>query len=283
MEFSVLLRNILYHFGVSEWLRAWIVDGVWMGISSVLAFIPQTVIFFFLLDALKESGYLARAALVMDDVFRHFGISGKVTAPLLVGFGCAVSAVTEAKTQEDTEKQITLASLPFIPCGSRLSVILLTASEFFKANPTVFSISLYFVCLGATLFSVTLFHRKDHREAPPLILELPKYRIPRFTNLLRETKRKFKDFLIRAGTYVLLSCVVVNLLAMITPRLQPTMDFEESILVILGETAAPIFSVLGFADGKLIASLASGFFTKESIVSTIRILMPGGLSSSVSK
>ena len=283
MEFSDKLHNILYHFGVSEWLRAWVVEGVWRGISSVLAFIPQTVIFFFLLDALKESGYLARAALVMDDFLRYFGISGKATSPLLVGFGCAVSAVTETETQEDTEKEITLAALPFIPCGSRLSVILLVASEFFEANSTVFAISLYFVCLGAALFSVLLFRHKNHREAPPLIMELPKYRIPRFTNLLREAKRKIKDFLIRAGTYVLLSCVVVNLLAMITPQLQPTMNFEESILVLLGEAASPLFSILGFADGKLIAALASGFFTKESIVSTVRILMPGGLSTSLSK
>ena len=280
---SVHLQNALEHFGVSEWLQTFVTDGIWTGVCSVLTFIPQTAIFFFLLGALKDSGYLVRAALVMDDFLRRFGISGKVTVPLLTGFGCAVPAVSEMQKQEETEKEITLVSLPFIPCGARLSIILYIASEFFEPHSAVFAMSLYGICLGATLFSIILFHQKNNEEAPPLIMELPKYRIPRLTNLFRETKNKLKDFLIRAGTYVFLSCVVINLLAMLTPNMHPTTNPKESILVIAGETVAPLFSLLGFADGRLIAALASGFFAKETIVSTMRILIPSSPDSVISK
>ena len=277
------LQHTLCHFGVSEWLQAFVTDGIWMGVCSVLTFIPQTAIFFFLLGALKDSGYLVRATLVMDDFLRRFGISGKVTIPLLTGFGCSVPAVAETKKQEDAEKEITLISLPFIPCGARISIIFFIASEFFETNSAVFAILLYCICLGATLFSIILFHQKTTEEVPPLIMELPKYRIPRLTNLFRETKNKLKDFLIRAGTYVFLSCVIINLLAMLTPNMQPTTNPKESILVIAGETIAPLFSLLGFGDGRLIAALASGFFAKETIISTIRILIPNGLDSVISK
>lgn len=280
---SAHLQILLCQFGISKWLQAWITDGVWMGVSSVLSYIPQTAIFFFLLGVLKESGYLIRAALVIDDCLRRFGISGKATLPLLTGFGCTASAVTATEEQEDTEKESTLVSLPFIPCSARLPIILLVTTEFFETNSAVLATFLYIVCLLATLFSITLFHRKSHGEAPPLILELPEYQLPCLTNLFREIQSKLKDFLIRAGTYVFLSCAIVNLLAMLTPDLRPTMNTNESILVMTGERAAPLFSILGFGDGRLIAALASGFFAKEAIVSTIHILIPSGLHSVMPK
>ena len=281
---SVYLQNWLLSLSVSAWLCHFLVDGIWMGIASVLSFIPQTAILFFLLAVLEDSGYLARAVSALDHFMKYLGVSGKAVIPLIIGFGCTVPAVLATSTLEDSEKERTAASLPFIPCNARLPVILLLASSFFEEHSALFAISLYLLCVGVSFLSLSYYKSKEpSADAPPLIMELPRYRMPRLVNLLREVKNKLKDFLIRAGTVVFLSCVTVDLLAMLKPDLHPITNSNESILAHLGNTVAPFFSLFGFGDGRIVAALAAGFFAKESIVSTIQILIPEGLSAVISQ
>lgn len=271
----------LTHAGVSEWLCLFLTDGIWMGVASVLAFIPQTAILFLLLAMLEDSGYLARAVFVMDNCMRRIGVSGKAIIPMIIGFGCTVPAVMATTTLEEHEKKRTIASLPFIPCNARLPIILFIASSFFEHHQAWICILLYFLCILATILSALLF-QKQKEEVPPILMELPKYRFPRPVSLLREVKNKLKDFFVRAATVVFLSCVIVDLLALLTPDLTPIAKGEMSILALLGEKIAPLFSFLGFGDGRIAMALAAGFFAKESIVSTIQILIPEGLSAVIS-
>ncbi len=276
---SSLLKTFFLRIGIGEYLCRFLTDGVWMGVASVLSFMPQTAILFFLLAAMEDSGYLARAVFVMNAFMRKFGVSGKSIIPMLIGFGCTVPAIMATATLEESEKEKTVSSLPFIPCNARLPVIVLTANTFFPAHPTLFAIALYALCLLVSVISLILSRRNTGEARMPSISELPKYHIPQPAKLFREVKDKLRDFLIRAGTVVFLSCVIVDLLAMLTPQFSPAIDPKDSILAHIGDIIAPLFSAFGFAEGRLIAALASGFFVKESIVSTIGILIPEGLSS----
>ncbi len=280
-EISAYMRTFLLYLGVNDLACRFLTDGVWMGVAEVLSFIPQTAILFFLLAVLEDSGYLARAAFVMDDFMRRLGLSGKAIIPMLIGFGCTVPAVMSTVTMDEREKEASVMSLPFIPCNARLPVIVMIASSFFPEHTVFFAIALYFLCIVTAFLSSLLYKRKS-QSITPLIMELPKYRMPQSVSLFREVKNKLRDFFIRAGTVVFLSCVIVDLMAMLTPTLRPATNGQESILAHLGNQLAPLFSPFGFADGRLIAALAAGFFAKESIVSTIQILIPEGLPAVLS-
>ncbi len=280
-ELAAALRTFLLNLGINDFICRFLTDGVWMGVASVLAFIPQTAVLFFLLAFLKDSGYLARAALVTDRLVRHFGLSGRALIPILLGFGCTVPAIMSTNTPDQQEKEAILMSLPFIPCNARFPVIVLISSSFFPKHTALFATALYFLCIITTFLSSLLYRRKN-QVLTPLVMELPKYQLPRPKVLFDEVKQKLCDFLIRAGTVVFLSCVIVDLMAMLTPTFQPAASGQESILAHLGNQIAPLFVPFGFSDGRLIAALAAGFFAKESIVSTIRILIPEGLPSILS-
>ncbi len=274
------LKGLLQSMNVHPFLCRFLTDGVWKGISSVLSFIPQTAILFCLLAVLEDSGYLSRAAFVMDSVMRPLGVSGKAIIPMLIGFGCTVPAVMSTVTLDDREKKAVAASLPFVPCSARLPVIVMISSAFFPNHRASFAVLLYLICMLVTLLSLLICRRAE--PASPLILELPKYRLPHMRSLVREVRNKLRDFIIRAGTVVFLSCIAVDLLAMLKPDLTPAVTSEESILAHLGNIAAPLLRPLGFSDGRLISALAAGFFAKESIVSAIQMLIPEGIASVLS-
>ncbi len=279
---SSYLKGFLEGIGTDELLTRLLTEGIWKGVSAVLSFIPQTVILFFLLAWLEDSGYLARAAFVMDPLMRRFGVSGRAIIPMLIGFGCTVPAVMSAVTLDETEKERTVMALPFVPCSARLPVIFMIAGLCFPNHAALTAMLLYLISFAAVFLSL-LLAKKEEKPLPPLIMELPKYRLPRLVSLLREVKMKLRDFLLRAGTVVFLSCLAVDLLAMLTPALRPAAHAEESILSLVGGAVAPLFAPLGFGDGRLISALAAGFFAKESIVSTSEILIPEGITSLLTK
>ncbi len=277
------LYELLARLGVSEGIRHFLTDGIFSGVAAVLSFMPQTAILFLLLALLEDSGYMARAAFVMDSTLRPFGLSGKAFIPMLIGFGCTVPAVLSTTTLDEKEKETAIFSLPFIPCSARFPIFAMLISTFFEKYAALAAFSIYLLGILAAVFSAFLHSRsKSGCPAPPLTIELPKYRMPRIRNLMREVGAKLKDFLIRAGTIVFLSCVVISILSSLSPDLTPAENGEDSILAAFGRLFSAPFALLGFGDGRILSALAAGFFAKESIVSTIEILIPQGLSSVLS-
>ncbi len=283
ISLSEIVRSFFLHIGVSDMMIRFLIDGVFLGVSSVLSFLPQTAILFCLLAILEDSGYMARFAFVMDHLMRPFGLSGKAVIPMMIGFGCTVPAVMAATTLEEGEKENVIHSLPFVPCNARLPVLLFLVSSFFESHKALIASAFYLLSVAIALLSSLIFSSKNKTcVAAPLVIELPKYRMPRLRSLIREIENKLRDFIVRAGTVVFLSCVAINLFSVLTPSLKITENVGESILALIGNAATPIFSLLGFGNGSLIAALAAGFFAKESIISTIHILFPNGISSVLS-
>ena len=263
--------------GASEMLCRFLILGVFRGVASVLAFLPQTAILFFWIAFLDGSGYMARAVLVMDYALRPFGLSGRAFIPFLIGFGCNVPAVISAAELEQKEKKVVTQALPFIPCNARLPVFTMIVSVFFENQRAHIAFFVYMIGIGTAILSSLFFFGRS--SPAPLKENFPPLRFPKISLILSEVKINSKEYLIRAGTVVFLSCLAVDFLGTFTPQLKFSSTGEDSILAQLGSFLAPLFAPLGFDDGRLIAALAAGFFAKETIVSTIEILLPNGIRS----
>lgn len=281
--FEDKLHLIFIRIGVSEGIRCFVIDGIVSGVAAVLSFMPQTAILFLLLALLEDSGYMARAAFVMDGALRPFGLSGKAFIPMLIGFGCTVPAVMSTATLDPEEKETAIFSLPFIPCNARLPIFIMIISAFFERHAALAAFAIYALGISVAILSAFIHSRsKAGCPAPPLTIELPKFRLPRTMNLMRAVGTKLKDFLVRAGSVVFLSCVVIYILSSVSWDFTLAETGNDSILAAFGELFSPLFSVIGFGDGRIVSALAAGFFAKESIVSTIEILIPEGLAAVLS-
>ncbi len=272
--FSSYLHIFLFSIDAHPLICTLLTDGIWRGVSAVLTFMPQTAILFFLLAALEDLGYLTRAAFVMDALMRRLGISGKAIVPIVIGFGCTVPAVMSTVTLAEEEKESVIYALPFLPCSARLPLILMISSVFFPKHRTLAALFLYAISIFACVLSLLLSRKKE--QTAPLIMELPRYRLPHPLSLFREAKNKLRDFLVRAGTVVFLSETALSLFSMLGTDLRPVSDPSESLLIHIGNALAPLFAPLGFDEGRLVLALVAGFFAKESIVGTIELLIPEG-------
>lgn len=273
-----LLKNIFLQIGISPLLVRFLINGIFLGVCSVVAFLPQTAILFFCFAVLEDSGYLAHIAMRLHYVMRPFGLSGKAITPLLMGFGCSVPAVIAASKLEKEEQYHVIHILHFLPCNARLPTLLFLISSFFERFRILILLA-FSLCLISVSFLGLFFHNKINKYTPFLAYTPPIYRIPRAKQIFKETFRQLSDFLIRAFTLVFLSCVILHLFGILTPSFQITEHPSESILVLFGNALAPFFSFCALDDGRIIAALAMGFFAKESIISTICFLIPEGLSS----
>ncbi|MBQ8496110.1 MAG: ferrous iron transporter B [Clostridia bacterium] len=283
IQTAEIFRTFLFRINTAEWLIRLLTDGIFLGVTSVICFLPQTAILFFLLTVLTESGYMARAIFVMDTVMRSLGLSGKAISSFLIAFGCTVPAITKTKEMKADEKETVIRSLLFIPCSARLPVLLFLVSECFETYPALAAACFYILCFFTAFLSATLDSKKRKNEdTEPLILSLPDYKIPRLHILLRETAEKSADFLIRACTIIFLCSAVLNLLGMLTPSFVLTEIPDESILFHIGNLFSPIFQLLGFGNGAVAIALLSGFFAKESIVAALALLLPTGITSVLS-
>lgn len=285
--FSLLAQKIgggLANFGVAAGVCNFITDGIFAGIGAVLSFLPQTAILFLLLEILEDTGYMARAAFVMDSTLCPFGLSGKAFIPMLIGFGCTVPATMSTVTLEPEEKETVIYSLPFIPCSARFPVFAMIIAAFFEEHAGLAAFLIYTLGIIAAILSAFFHTKTGHgRAAPPLTIELPKYRMPRLRNLMRGIGSKLRDFITRAGSIVFLSCVIVYILGALTPALKPATGTGESILAAIGSFFTPIMRPIGLGDPRIISALAAGFFAKESIVSTLEILTDGAIAGLLTK
>lgn len=290
---SDLLRNFLNNAivplvkeamsGTSAWFSSLIIDGIIAGVGSVIVFLPVILSLFLGISFLEDSGYMARAALIMDKLMRRMGLSGKAFIPLIVGFGCSVPGIMSTRTLEsEKDRKLTALLVPLMSCNARLPVYVLFASAFFPGHETSVILSLYLLgiiiaFIIGILFKNTLFKNQDE----PFLIELPEYKMPEIKNLFQHTWDKGKGFLKKAGTIIFSVSVVVWFLSNFS--FKGMSDINSSFLYYIGRAISPIFKPLGFGSWQNSVAILSGLMAKEVIVGTFGVLYGGNLMASLPK
>lgn len=276
-------QSVLVGLGASIWVRSLVINGVISGVGAVLKFLPQILLLFLLLSLLEDSGYMARAAFIMDAPMRRIGLSGRAFVPLLMGFGCTVPAVMGTRILEsEKDKRLTILITPFMSCSAKTPVYsLFIAAFFFGARPLVMFL-LYFSGIVMGILSALLFKNSILKGEPaPFVMELPDYRLPTVKTVGLHVGQRIKDFLQKAGTSVFIATVIIWMLQTVTTDFHLTADSSRSILAAIGKQIAPIFTLCGFGSWKSAVSLLTGLVAKESIVSTMSVLYSGNLTAAL--
>lgn len=275
---SDFATNGLEAIGASGWAISLVVDGIIAGLGGVISFLPQILILFLLLSFLEDSGYMARVAFVMDRIFRKFGLSGKSFIPLLMGFGCSVPAMMASRTLEnEKDRRLTMIITPFMSCNAKLPIYLMFAATLFpKTNKTIIVFSIYFLGMAvAILTGIILSKTMFKGGASNFIMELPQYRVPTLKSVFMHGWEKVKGFIIKAGTIIFISTVLIWLLSRFSFSFQylEADQMESSIIAQIGKALQWIFVPLGFGnDWRPVVGTLTGFLAKENIVSTFGIL-----------
>lgn len=251
-----------------EWITSLVMEGIIAGVGAVLVFLPPIFAMMFFITLLEASGYMARAAFVMDRIMHAIGLHGKSFIPLLLGFGCNVPAVYATRTLENQrDKALTALLIPLMSCGARLPVYVIFTGVFFAAYAGTVLWSLYILGIVLAVLMGLLFKKTLFRgEAPVFIMELPPYRMPTAKNLMIHTWEKGKHYLIKAGTWILAISVFVWFGLNMPWGVESKKD---SYLGKTGQIIAPVFAPLGFGTWEAASSLLTGVVAKEIVVSTM--------------
>ena len=273
---TAIVDSALTRGGVNRVIHSLIIDGIFLGVGSVLSFLPIIVVLFFFLSLLEDTGYMARVAFVTDKALRKIGLSGRSIVPMLIGFGCTVPGVMASRTLPSArDRKLTILLTPFMSCTAKLPIYVFFASIFFPKCSGLVIVSLY--ALGIILGIIVTIIGKNtffKGEAVPFVMELPCYRMPGAKNVLMLLWDKAKDFLERAFTVIFVASIVIWLLQSFDTRLNFVADVDNSrsILAMISGAVAPIFSLQGFGDWRVVTALVAGFMAKESVVSTLSVL-----------
>lgn len=272
------VRGALEGLGTAPWAVGLICDGAITGIGAVLAFFPQIALLFFFLSILEDSGYMARAAFIMDRALHSIGLSGKSFVPMLMGFGCSVPAIMATRTlPNERDRRLTIMMVPFMSCSAKMPIYMLFISIFFPGRAWLAVSSLYFLGIFVGIIYSLILQKTVLRGGhAPFMMELPPYRLPTVKTLGIHLWEKAKDFLTKAGTILLGASIIIWFAQYFNFSLQHVADSRESILGIIGSVIAPIFTPLGFGDWKSAMSIISGLIARESTVSTMAILYNTG-------
>lgn len=274
---------LLGRLGSPDWLTALLADGVGGGIQTVATFIPIIGCLFLCLSALEDSGYMARAAFVMDRFMRTIGLPGKSFVPLIVGFGCNVPAIMAARTLENQrDRTMTIVMAPFMSCGARLPVYALFAAAFFPIGGQNLVFGLYLVGIGAAVLTGLVLKRTLLQgETSPFIMELPPYHLPAIGNVLIRTWDRLKGFVLRAGRVIVGVVVVVAFLnSWGSDGSFGNQDSDKSVLASIGRAMVPVFQPMGIDEDNWPATVGifTGLLAKEAVVGTLDALY-GGLAA----
>ncbi|TFH51032.1 MAG: ferrous iron transport protein B, partial [Methanothrix sp.] len=259
---------ILGGIGAPDWTVSLVNDGIIAGVGFVLVFVPVIFAMMFFITFLEGSGYMARAAFVMDRAMHAIGLHGKSFIPMLLGFGCNVPGIYATRTLENPrDKALTALLLPLMSCGARLPVYVLFAGVFFAAHSGTVIWSLYVMGIVLAIIMGLIFKKTLFRgEAPMFIMELPPYRMPSFHSLCLHTWEKGKHFLIKAGTYILAVSVLVWFMLNLPWGVETKKD---SYLGQAGQVMAPALAPIGFGTWEAASSLLTGVIAKEIVVGTM--------------
>ena len=268
------VRGLLTGIGAADWATGLVCDGIIAGLGAVLAFLPQILLLFFFLSILEDSGYMARAAFIMDRALHVIGLSGKSFVPMLMGFGCSVPAVMSSRTLEnEKDRRLTIMLIPFMSCSAKMPIYSLFIAAFFGASRGLAVCSIYLLGVVVAILCAFLLQKTVLKGGhAPFVMELPPYRLPTAKTLSLHVWEKLKDFLTKAGTVLLGASVVVWALQYFNFSFQHVQDSSQSILGLIGTAIAPLFRPLGFGDWQSSVSLLSGLIAREQVVSSLGIL-----------
>ena len=264
----------LERWGVAEWVRSLLVDGVLTGVGSVLSFLPTILILFLLLSILEDSGYMARAAFLMDRPLRKLGLNGRSFIPMMMGFGCTVPAVMSARSMNtQRDRRFTIMLAPLMSCGAKVPIYALFTRAFFPGQQLLVMSVLYAAGIVMAVVAGLLLKRfVFHGDASPFIMELPRYRLPTPANVARQIGDKAKDFIKRAFTVIFLATLAVWFLQSFTFSMQPAPDVAGSMLGKIAGFIAPVFAPAGFGNVAASTAVLTGVMAKESVVSTLAVI-----------
>jgi len=259
---------ILGFIHAPAWTASLATDGIIAGVGFVLVFVPVIFAMMFFITFLEGSGYMARAAFVMDRAMHAIGLHGKSFIPMLLGFGCNVPAVYATRVLENPrDKALTSLLIPLMSCGARLPVYVVFIGAFFTAYAGTVLWSLYVMGIALAVLMGIIFKRTLFKgESPMFIMELPPYRMPSFRSLMIHTWEKGKHFLIKAGTYILAVSILVWFLLNLPWGIE---NKKDSYLGKMGQVIAPVLAPVGFGNWEAASSLVSGLIAKEIVVSTM--------------
>ena len=276
----VIIGDALASIDAADWLTALILDGIVAGVGAVLGFIPQMLVLFLLLAFLESCGYMSRIAFILDRVFRRFGLSGKSFVPILIGTGCGVPGVMASRTIENqNDRRMTVMTTTFIPCGAKLPIIALFAAAVFGGvwwvAPSAYFLGIAAILCTGIILKKTRFFAGD---PAPFIMELPAYHMPTVGAVLRSMWERAWSFIKKAGTIILLACILVWFIStygVVDGTFMAVEDQNDSILAVLGTLICWIFNPLGCGDWQAASAAVTGLIAKENVVGTLGILYNG--------
>ena len=256
------------------WLSSLLTDGIIQGVGAVLSFLPNIIILFFFLSMLEDSGYMSRAAYIMDKIMHRIGLHGNSFIPMLIGFGCNVPAIMAARNiQNGRDRTLTMLMIPFMSCSARLPVYMLLVSAFFPGYKALVMISLYiFGILLSIIFAFIMKRTKYFRKGrEDYVSELPPFHVPRFKATLSHIWERVSDYLKKISTVILAASVVIWALEYFPMENGAPAQSDSSCLAAIGKAMEPVMAPLGF-DWKMNVCILTGLPAKEAIVSTLGIL-----------
>ena len=273
-----LIDNALTAVQINPVVHSLVVDGICNGVGSVISFLPTIVTLFFFLSILEDTGYMARVAFVMDKLLRKIGLSGRSFVPMLIGFGCSVPAIMSTRTlSSERDRKMTILLTPFMSCSAKLPIYSLIISVFFpRQYQALVMVGLYiFGIICAIIYALILKSTKFKGEPVPFVMELPNYRLPSAKSVVHLIWEKAKGFIEKAFTIIFVASIIIWFLQTFDARFNVAESPEQSLLAMIGSLVAPIFAPLGFGDWRVSTALITGFTAKESVVSTLTVLMGG--------
>nr|WP_294671654.1 ferrous iron transport protein B [uncultured Ruminococcus sp.] len=274
------IKTFLTDINCSNILILLINEGIINGVGSVIAFVPELIALFFFLGILEDIGYMSRIAFIMDKIFRKFGLSGKSIIPLLISSGCGVPAIMSTKTIENKkQKIITVITTTNVPCSAKLQIIALISSAIFSNNflvaPIIYFSSIIFVLISSLILSnLNIITTTDS----PFIMEIPNYHLPSLTTIFTHLFQRIKAFLIKAGTVLVVACIIIWLLSNFgfangKFTYLNGENQNNSLMCYFSASISNLFYPLGFNNWQCISATFSGIFAKENIVSSLNVFL----------
>lgn len=254
---------------------SFIKDGIIGGVGSLLVFVPNIFILFFVIALMEDSGYLARAAFIADKFMHKLGLHGKSFIPMLIGFGCNIPAIMAVRTLEtEKDRVLTAMAIPYMSCSARLPVYLLFAGIFFPMHSGTVVFSMYLLgIVVAVIVAKSLRQKYFTKEVTPLIMELPAYHMPQLKTAFRSASIRSWFFIKKAGTFIVGAVIIIWILASFPAGVEYAS--EQSIIGQIGSFLAPIFKPAGFGNWQSTVALIFGFLAKEVVISTFGVLFGG--------